>query len=471
MLYHRGFRLYMTVLPQIQTVAMEIDIRLALESSTSSGVALASYYTVLFSWKKKTKHSTFIFLRNQLFTLSLFFYIHLSTMKVKTAFALLVATMAIDSRFDGVAASSAASSSSGLDEPIAPPPTLGCGPYGCGGVYPGENSCVEDTSCDQCGGVRVFGYCTDCFSTCDIGAHSCNGYHACHNGDHLKIGDHSCTGKNSCVDGDHLTIGDHSCTRSPVTDARNQGEQHEEQAQLFDEDGPCQNGNFLQIGNRACVGKLSCANGDGNVIENNACSGDNSCFAHDGGNIGSDSCVGYKACTIVNPPPRAAFTAAEDWRVGRDSCIGDQACGYQDGAPYVYMHSDWSVGKNSCKGEKACFNCQNTIGDNECNKVVICEVGDFYHMCSSSKLCGKGGCYDCPMGEHICTRGRGYYKHTCPAGKACHVTGCVDDYGSGDPDNLQLCRDTISTDFDSNGICKLCDTMYNAKLKIKKGKK
>ena len=81
-------------------------------------------YTVIFLVSKtKTTHTAhkkifevkFIFLRNQLFTLSLFFYIHLSTMKVKTAFALLVATMAIDSRFDVVASSLLSSSSSILD--------------------------------------------------------------------------------------------------------------------------------------------------------------------------------------------------------------------------------------------------------------------------------------------------------------------------------------------------------------------
>ena len=62
------------------------------------------------------------------------------------------------------------------------------------------------------------------------------------------------------------------------------------------------------------------------------------------------------------------------------------------------------------------------------------------------------------MGEHICTRGWGYYLHTCPARKAYNASGCVDNNGSGNPNNSQLCRDTTSTDFTANGSYKLCVT-------------
>ena len=70
------------------------------------------------------------------------------------------------------------------------------------------------------------------------------------------------------------------------------------------------------------------------------------------------------------------------------------------------------------------------------NKKMTCKEMDYFSECTFPKVCGKRGCYDCPSGNHLCERDRGYYFTSCPDGKKCHSSGCID---GEDPDNPRLC--------------------------------
>ena len=70
------------------------------------------------------------------------------------------------------------------------------------------------------------------------------------------------------------------------------------------------------------------------------------------------------------------------------------------------------------------------------NKKMTCPEKDYALTCTFPKVCGKGGCYDCPSGNHLCEDGRGYYSASCPDGQKCHSSGCID---GEDPDNPRLC--------------------------------
>ena len=48
---------------------------------------------------------------------------------------------------------------------------------------------------------------------------------------------------------------------------------------------------------------------------------------------------------------------------------------------------------------------------------MTCKEMDYFSECSSPKVCSKSGCTDCPSGNHLCERDRGYYKTSCPDGR------------------------------------------------------
>jgi len=67
-----------------------------------------------------------------------------------------------------------------------------------------------------------------------------------------------------------------------------------------------------------------------------------------------------------------------------------------------------------------------SVGNSEvaCD-VSTCRFTDYFETCDAGKICGQGGCYDCPSGSHQCPRDQGFYFRVCTNDKQCHSTGCV----------------------------------------------
>lgn len=53
-----------------------------------------------------------------------------------------------------------------------------------------------------------------------------------------------------------------------------------------------------------------------------------------------------------------------------------------------------------------------------------CGVHDYFTSCPAGSVCGAAGCFDCPVGHHVCDRNKPHYLATCPNTHHCTASGC-----------------------------------------------
>jgi len=95
----------------------------------------------------------------------------------------------------------------------------------------------------------------------------------------------------------------------------------------------------------------------------------------------------------------------------------------------------WKTDKydSSYRGWQMCFSAElPSVGSSSgSNSVQVgceestCMASDYFLTCPAGKICGSGGCYDCPAGSHECPRDGGFYARACTNDKQCHWSGCV----------------------------------------------